>query len=60
VGTSPASTTRPIVRLFFAPDGRRTRLEDINLDQDRSRMIIQSGMSLAQVRAFPQTGLRAA
>ncbi|HLV80412.1 MAG TPA: HD-GYP domain-containing protein [Chthonomonadaceae bacterium] len=52
VSTPYGSTTRPTVRLFFDAHGRRMPLEDINLAENREHLIVQSGASLAQVRAY--------
>ena len=50
VSTPFGSTTRPVVRLFYAPDGRRMRLEDVDLTKEQDRRIVQSGLSLDQVK----------
>jgi HD-GYP domain-containing protein (c-di-GMP phosphodiesterase class II) len=50
VSTTLGKTTRPVVRLFFDEQGRRMPLEDICLADDKARVIVQSGMSLDEVR----------
>ncbi len=46
VSTPSGNTTRPVVRLFYGPDGRRQQLEDVDLTKDRSRLVARSGVSM--------------
>lgn len=54
------NTTRPTVRLFYAADGRRMRLEDVDLSRETDRWIEASGLNLVQVKPRPQARRRAA
>lgn len=50
VSTRKGSTTRPKVRLFYAPDGSKMQRKDVDLSRDITRQIARSRMSLEQLK----------
>ena len=50
VSTEHGKTTRPLVRLFYNPDGSRKTPEDTQLDRSDGRCIVLSDMSMDKMR----------
>jgi HD-GYP domain-containing protein (c-di-GMP phosphodiesterase class II) len=50
VSLPQSNPNRPVVRLFFGPDGRRIAATEIHLASDSSRHIVQSGANVDDVK----------
>ena len=57
--TEHGNTTRPTVRVFYAPDGERIDAEDLDLNVCRDKHIVRSAVSIAELKSLPVAHWRA-